>query len=57
MPIRHILLLSAIVAALLLGQGFVMNLVQAVPVLVKTNNDAVRDGAKGDGTVSHHASR
>jgi len=43
---RHILFLSAIGAALLLGHGFVMNLVQAFPTLVKTDNDAVRNGAK-----------
>ena len=43
---RHILFLSAIGAALLLGHGFVMNFVQAFPTLVKTDNDTVRDGAK-----------
>jgi len=43
---RHILFLSAIGAVLLLGHGFVMNFVQAFPALVKTTNDAVRDGAK-----------
>jgi len=42
---RYILFLSAIGAALLLGHGFVMNFVQAFPTLVKTDNDAVRDGA------------
>lgn len=52
MPIRHILLLSAIVAAMFWGQVFTMNLVQAVPALAKTNNDAVRDGAKV--TVRYH---
>ena len=41
---RHILFLSAIGAALLLGHGFVMNFVQAFPTLVKTDNDTVRDG-------------
>jgi FKBP-type peptidyl-prolyl cis-trans isomerase 2 len=46
MHTRHILFLSAIGAALLLGQAFVMNFVQAFPTLVKTENDAVRDGAK-----------
>jgi len=46
MPTRLILFLSAIGAALLLGQGFVMNFVQAFPTLVKTDNDVVRDGAK-----------
>lgn len=43
---RHILFLSAIGAALLLGHGFIMNFVQAYPTLVKTENDGVRDGAK-----------
>jgi len=43
---RHILFLSAIGAALVLGHGFVMNFVQAFPTLVKTDNDTVRDGAK-----------
>lgn len=43
---RHILFWSAIGAALLLGQTFVMNFVQAFPTLVKTDNAAVRDGAK-----------
>jgi len=53
MATRHIFFfLSAIGAALLLGQGFVMNLVQAVPALVKTNNDAVQYGAKV--TVRYH---
>jgi FKBP-type peptidyl-prolyl cis-trans isomerase 2 len=46
MHTRHILFLSAIGAALLLGQAFIMNFVQAFPTLVKTENDAVRDGAK-----------
>jgi peptidylprolyl isomerase len=46
MPTRPILFLSAIGAALLLGQGFVMNFFQAFPTLLKTDNDVVRDGAK-----------
>jgi len=46
MPTRLILFLSAIGAALLLGQGFVMNFVRAFPTLVKTDNAAVQDGAK-----------
>src|SRR6266851_3799094 len=46
MHTRHILFLSAIGAALLLGQGFVINFVQAFPTLVKTDSEAVRDGAK-----------
>lgn len=49
---RHILFLSAIGAALLLGHGFVLNFVQAFPTLVKTENDTVRDGAKV--TVRYH---
>ena len=49
---RHILFLSAIGAALLLGHGFIMNFVQAYPTLVKTENDGVRDGAKV--TVRYH---
>src|SRR6266704_4146717 len=52
MHTRHILFLSAIGAALLLGQGYVMNFVQAFPTLVKTDNEAVRDGAKV--TVRYH---
>jgi FKBP-type peptidyl-prolyl cis-trans isomerase 2 len=44
---RLILLLSAIGTALLLWQGFVMNVVPTYPAPVKTdNNDMVRDGAK-----------
>ena len=44
---RLILLLSAIGTALLLWQGFVMNIVPTYPTSVKTdNNDMVRDGAK-----------
>ena len=52
MPTRLILFLSAIIflsaigAALLLGQRFVCNFVEAFPTLVKTDNDLVRDGAK-----------
>jgi peptidylprolyl isomerase len=46
MNTRHILFLSAIVAALLVGQAYVMNFVQAFPTLVKTEKAAVRDGAK-----------
>jgi FKBP-type peptidyl-prolyl cis-trans isomerase 2 len=46
MNTRHILFLSAIGAALLLGQVYVMNFVQAFPTLVNTENAAVRDGAK-----------
>lgn len=52
MHTRHILFLSAIGAALLLGQGYVMNFVQTCPTLVKTDNEAVRDGAKV--TVRYH---
>ena len=52
MHTRHILFLSAIGAALLLGQGYVMNFVQAFLTLVKTDNEAVRDGAKV--TVRYH---
>jgi hypothetical protein len=36
MRTRHILFLSAIGAALLLGQEYVMNFVQAFPALLKT---------------------
>ena len=52
MATRLILFLSAILflitigAALLLGQRFLNNFVQAYPTLVKTDNDVVRDGAK-----------
>ena len=52
MPTRHFLFLSAIGAALLLGQGFVMSFVQAFPTLLRTDNAAVRDGAKV--TVRYH---
>ena len=44
---RLILFLGAIGTALLLWQGFVMNVVPTYPTPVKTdNNDMVRDGAK-----------
>jgi FKBP-type peptidyl-prolyl cis-trans isomerase 2 len=46
MPARYYLIVSAIGAALLLGQGPVMSYVQAVSTLVKTTSDAVRDGTK-----------
>ena len=46
MPARYYLIVSAIGAALLLGQGPVMSYVQAVPTLGKTTSDAVRDGTK-----------
>jgi FKBP-type peptidyl-prolyl cis-trans isomerase SlyD len=46
MPVRHFLLLIMIGAALLLGQGLVMNYVQALPAFVQMNNDAVRNGVK-----------
>jgi len=47
MMTRLILFLSAIGTALLLWQGFVMNVVPTYPTPVKTaNNDMVRDGAK-----------
>lgn len=44
-PTRHILFLSAIGAALLLGWVFVTSFVQTFPTLVKTD-EVVRDGAK-----------
>ena len=46
MPARYFLIVSAIGAALLLGQGLSMDYLQAVSTLVKTTNDAVRDGTK-----------
>ena len=46
MPARYYLVVGAIGAALLLGQGPVMSYVQAVSTLVKTTSDAVRDGTK-----------
>ena len=46
MPVQHFLFLITIGTALLLGQGPVMNYVQAVPAFVKTNNNVVRNGVK-----------
>lgn len=46
MPARYFLIVGAIGAALLLGQGLVMSYVQTVSTLVKTTGDAVRDGTK-----------
>jgi peptidylprolyl isomerase len=44
MPTIRYILVSAIGLAVLLGQGYL--LVQALPTLVKTNDEAVQDGAK-----------
>jgi len=46
MPTRLILFLSAIGTALLLWQGFILNVVPTYPTPVKTDSDVVREGAK-----------
>ena len=46
MATRLILFLSAIGTALLLWQGFILNVVPTYPTPVKTDSDVVREGAK-----------